>query len=214
MERPKQRGRPTKRPKSGDKSTVGLRIPSDLKIQLEEAAASAGRNLSGETEYRLQRSFDNQGLLSEVLALAYGDHQAAILLMLAEAMKSTGVVTIHNNIGVDPDGVPDWTDNPYAFSQVRQAMNRLMDILQPEGESTPPQAPQIAGKNGPALTAELNESFANTGNGFANSVAMAAIGEGATGPLIKWGRPITPMLGPLVARLKANLKGKDKKHAR
>lgn len=88
METGKKRvGRPTKSPE-GERVSLGLRVTADIKRRLDAAAEASGRSQSQEAEFRLERSFDRQGLLEEVLFLAYpqaiakglvGAHRADVL---------------------------------------------------------------------------------------------------------------------------------------
>jgi hypothetical protein len=77
-------GRPTKPGKSGERVPLGLRVTAKLKSQLDEAFKTSGRSQSQEAEFRLERSFDRQDLLTEVLSLAFGDNDAELLLAIAK----------------------------------------------------------------------------------------------------------------------------------
>ena len=81
MDKPKKRiGRPTRPPKPGERVTLGLRVTAELKNRIEGAANEKGRSLSQEAEFRLERSFDREELLPEVLTLAYGKSLANVLI--------------------------------------------------------------------------------------------------------------------------------------
>lgn len=86
MTEQKRRGRPTKAPIEGERASLGLRVTADLKRRLDEAAAASGRSQSQEAELRLERSFERQALLDEVLTLAYGPEITAFIT------KTGGVV--------------------------------------------------------------------------------------------------------------------------
>lgn len=85
----KRMGRPTKKPKAGDRVSLGLRVTADMKKRLDAAAALSGRSQSQEAEMRIERSFDRQDLLPEVISLAYGEPMARLLLAMATAMPPT-----------------------------------------------------------------------------------------------------------------------------
>lgn len=70
---PARIGRPTKTPKPGERVSLGLRVTADLKRKLDEAAKKSGRSQSQEAELRLERSFEREALLPEVLTLACGE---------------------------------------------------------------------------------------------------------------------------------------------
>src|SRR5215510_2758469 len=76
------RGRPT----VGERVPLGLRVTPDLKRKLDAAAEQSGRSQSQEAELRLEHTFDRQGLLSEVLTLAYGKRAADDLMLLGATM--------------------------------------------------------------------------------------------------------------------------------
>jgi hypothetical protein len=60
--------RPLKAPDpSTSQVTIGLRVPAELKAELEEAAKEQDRNLSQEAERRLRRSFEPNDLLQDAV---------------------------------------------------------------------------------------------------------------------------------------------------
>ena len=65
-------GRPTKTAKPGKRMSLGLKVTPQIKARLDNAARETGRTQSQEAELRLERSFDREDLLTDVLALAYG----------------------------------------------------------------------------------------------------------------------------------------------
>jgi hypothetical protein len=80
---PKQRlGRPLKRPAAGRRFSLGLKVTAATKTRLDNAARASGRTQSQEAEVRIERSFDRQDLLPEVLSLAYGKRAASLLMRL------------------------------------------------------------------------------------------------------------------------------------
>lgn len=82
-------GAPPKRdPLPGERFTIATRVRPELKRRLDAAAEESGRSQAQETELRLERSFDRQGLLPEILGLAYGDDIAADLMRLGAKMKA------------------------------------------------------------------------------------------------------------------------------
>ena len=86
---PRKIGAPPKRdPRPGERFQLGVRVTPDLKRKLDAAAQESGRSLNQETELRLERSFDRQELLPEVLTLAYGEKVAANLMRLGAQMKA------------------------------------------------------------------------------------------------------------------------------
>jgi hypothetical protein len=82
----KRMGRPTKPPTPGDRVGLSLRVTAEIKERLEASATYKGRSLSQEAEFRLERSFETQSLLMEVLTLAYGVPLAEFLSALGERL--------------------------------------------------------------------------------------------------------------------------------
>jgi hypothetical protein len=81
-------GRPTAPAKQGEKTTLSLRVTPEMKRRLDDAATSSGRNLSQETEIRLEFSFRDEGMLREALVLAYGSEIAEFLFWWGDAMRA------------------------------------------------------------------------------------------------------------------------------
>src|SRR5262245_46593766 len=84
-------GRPRKHEsEAGEKLHLGIRVTPEMKQRLEAVAAANGRSQSQEAEIRLQRTFDRQDLLVEVLTVGFGKELAGILMMLGVAMLWAG----------------------------------------------------------------------------------------------------------------------------
>ena len=71
---PRKRGRPAVSSKQKKSQTITFRTRPDLRESLEAAAEQAGRSISEEVEYRLQRSFDREALVREL----YGDQHSKL----------------------------------------------------------------------------------------------------------------------------------------
>jgi hypothetical protein len=85
---PKKRiGRPLKKATPGTRFSLGLKVTADIKTRLDAAAEASGRSQSQEADFRLERSFDRNSLLTEVLTLAYGPRLAGQLMMVGRAME-------------------------------------------------------------------------------------------------------------------------------
>jgi hypothetical protein len=129
------RGR-TRRPdarKPGERSTLSMRITSDLWHRLDQAARASGRSLSAEAEFRLERSFQEQDLLDQVLTLAYGQQLGAVLMAVGTVMKVVGGgAALQSTLSIE--AVERWLDNPYAFAQALQAAVHVIGAMAPPGE--------------------------------------------------------------------------------
>lgn len=109
-------------------------MTADIKARLDAAAKVSGRTQSQEAEMRIERSFDRQDLLSEVLTLAYGREAAGLLMLLGLVMIQAGEFP-HIYCGAAAEGVGSWTDNPAAFANVTHAVLALLDAAKPEERS-------------------------------------------------------------------------------
>jgi hypothetical protein len=97
---------------------------------LEAAASAAGRSLSTEAQFRLERSFHTQGGLQEALETAYGPQGAALLTILGRLIR--GAPGAH--------GLPieaDWLSDPNSFDHVSNSVRVALDALRPPGEIRP-----------------------------------------------------------------------------
>jgi hypothetical protein len=86
-------GRPRGKPKPGHRAPLSIRVTPRLKKLVDEAAEESGRSQSQEVEYRLERSFDRQELLLDVLTNAFGQQTAELLVVLGRALRATEGLT-------------------------------------------------------------------------------------------------------------------------
>lgn len=112
----------------------------DLKRRLDEAAEAGGRSQSQEAEVRLEKSFERESLLPEVLSLAYGPQLAGILMLLGAGMEDVGQGYVDTRApwprrdSRRPWDV-HWTDVPVAFEFALLAAERLLRALRPRGDA-------------------------------------------------------------------------------
>ena len=100
---PKKRiGRPTKKPKPGERVPLGLRITPRMKSKLEEAATKKGRSLSQEVEMRLEMSLS----ADYQLILAYGGHWLSVIRASGDA-PGKGGLAVALPIGWEDDQIED-----------------------------------------------------------------------------------------------------------
>ncbi|RWN28897.1 TraY domain-containing protein [Mesorhizobium sp.] len=100
MENPKRRGRPTKPPVEGERIPLSLRVTAERKRELEAAATLSGRSLSQEAEYRLERSFADEGLFNSFDIRAWA-------VLYAHKFQSAGTEAATEK------GHPEWTDKQW-----------------------------------------------------------------------------------------------------
>jgi hypothetical protein len=203
VEHSKRIGRPTKAALPGTRVSLGLKVRSDIKELLETAARASGRTQSQEAEARLERSFDHQELLPQVLELAYGRGLAGVLLMLGEAMKTTGESAGISATAIGPsftlEGARRLCDIPYAYDQAVRAAGKIFEALRPTGD---PQTPKhMRGTEGELYLGDVAEHL---GERLAAGVlAEAASGRSRAGNGGRErARTYHKMLGRLTKRLK------------
>jgi hypothetical protein len=163
---------------AGKRHPLNMRTTKETRLRLEKAAALAGRSLAQEVEARLERSFDRESLLPDVLELAYGSRLAALLVTIGEAMTDTGSLLGFAATGT-LEGSRNWMDNPAAYDQARRAADRILNASTPSGEMKSPNYPV---KN-------LGEMHANT-----RLAAVADPDKMPTVALQNWGRRVAAML--------------------
>ena len=130
---------------------LGLRVTPEMKQRLDAAAEQSGRSQSQEAEFRLERSFDRNDLLTDTLALAYGRELAGLLLLLGIGLSNAGKVA-HGLASHSPDDRRlaeewrdgNWRNHPYAYDQALEAARIILDAARPAGASTPPAASEAA----------------------------------------------------------------------
>src|SRR5262245_52420115 len=99
--------------KREETATVGitLRVREDLREHIEQSAKARRVSLNQEIIDRLEHTRDRQGLLREVLELAYGPSLAGVMMVLGMGIIGAGYTEARRRAG----GVlhdPDWLDDP------------------------------------------------------------------------------------------------------
>jgi hypothetical protein len=122
----RRRGRPTKDAKA-KRAIFSTRITAELRVALERAAKDSGKSLSNEIEARLLRSFEHEAEIKRVLAAFGGEQNYAVLRFIAEVIRRIDAATGRR-----------WTDDPWSFNQVRQAIAYLLDEWRPDGDVVKP----------------------------------------------------------------------------
>jgi hypothetical protein len=131
-------GRPPQRdPEPGERVHLGIRVTPQLKERLEKTAAAIGRSQSQEAELRLERSFERQDLLPEVLGEAYPRPVAGLLLALGLVMTNAGLREYWARSMVF--GFDDrWMDDPTSFDEALQGVVALLNAARPRGTPDTP----------------------------------------------------------------------------
>lgn len=133
-------GRPGRAPVPGERVGLSLRVTPEVKASLDAAAASSGRSLSQEAEIRLERSFQNEELLPQLLDLAYGREIAGMLLLIGETLHRVATLgSIYTSVSPDAPLEP-WMSDPSIFGQAQEAVRLLLAALNtaPKGSAVDP----------------------------------------------------------------------------
>jgi len=131
-EKKRRPGRPRTRTDEPPGDYVGFRAPRALKAQLSAAASASGRSLSTEAQFRLERSFQNEELLPQILDLAYGPEASGLIMALGECIKDSGPY-IATFSGEDLGQPARWMASPWAFRQMKAAIQIILEDLEPIG---------------------------------------------------------------------------------
>jgi hypothetical protein len=188
-------GRPAiRKPKPGQRVHLSLAVPQELKGKIEKAAHDRGWSISVEASHRLERSFEAEALLPQVLELKYGPKLAGLLLALGSAMQHAGhMAALHaaSTLGGDTH---NWLDVPAAYDQAVLAASRILEAGRLEGEPSK----------------EMYFIFGRTklpmGVVAANCVFSSIKGGGTTPSEISEGAQIRELLGSSAARFKGGKK--------
>jgi hypothetical protein len=126
---PAKPGGPSKRkPKDGERVALSLRMTPALKRRLDAAAEKGGRSLSQEAEFRLERSFERETLLSETLTVAFGRRLAGLLLAIGLTIRGVANLTQGRRHLLRDD----WTEDDGVYSDAVIAIETLLFALRPK----------------------------------------------------------------------------------
>jgi hypothetical protein len=114
---------------TSSKIQTNLRIEPALREQLQKAADAAGVSVTKEITDRLERSFSEKRHWETL----DNPKVNAIVDMLGQVIYAAG----HNAGGLSTagsiDGSRTWYDNPFAFDQVRKAVDVALQAIKPAG---------------------------------------------------------------------------------
>jgi hypothetical protein len=109
-------------------SSLTIRIPEDVRKQLESESTASGQSVAQVLLWHLRRSFNRERELEREPAMG------ALCFLIADlAGKVSGLV--------DAQGRPafDWRTDPFFFRAFKLAVAQLLDALEPSGEIEPPE---------------------------------------------------------------------------
>jgi len=180
----RKRGRPT----VGLRVPLSLRVTPELKERLDDAAEQSGRSQSQEAEIRLEKSFDRQDLLPDVLKLAFGtsEEMAGIVMMLGEVISATEASCEYTilEIGEHTPKAEDVSKDEFRAHTLDQAVKAGIRVLEALRPSDAP---------------ESNDAYATR---FANEMIRAVRGE-PEAFFARRAKQIRALLGPVAERMTA-----------
>jgi hypothetical protein len=189
-------GRPAiRKPKPGRRVHLSLAVPQELKGKIEKAAHDRGWSISVEASHRLERSFESEALLPQLLELKYGSKLAGLLLGLGHAMQWAGHICLRA-IAAQEDS-DDWLDVPAAYDQAVLAASRVLEAGRLEVEAPKNEAPLQFLSVAPIMP---------IGVVAANRVFSSIQGRGASQSEIVEGAQIRELLGSSASRFKGEKK--------
>lgn len=124
----KRKARPTDRKRERPGEYVGFRSPPALKTKLEEVARAAGRSLSSEAQFRLEKSFEREPLALDALDLAFGRPIAGIALLIASCLRTASLRASHK-LSASPALPGDEISNPQVRREALLCARAVIDWL-------------------------------------------------------------------------------------
>jgi hypothetical protein len=114
-------GRKPSGPFKRNAAQLSIRMPADMRAELEAAAQKRGRSLTQELLVRLQVS------LSKKRLARHDQATRALCFLFSHVADLIAMPSRH-----------DWYRNPYLFRAFKFAVAKLLDALEPPGEIQPP----------------------------------------------------------------------------
>jgi hypothetical protein len=139
MER-KRPGRRTARAAQAERVPISFRVTPAFKAELDYAAMQSGRSLAQEIEFRLERSLAAQHWLREALEIAFERKTAALMLAIGCVVQSAAQTAMI----LEPARSELWLSNAFAFKQVADSVNRLLQLIKPDGDASQLPTPEYA----------------------------------------------------------------------
>jgi hypothetical protein len=179
-------GRPRQEPEPGERVQLSFRVTPELKRRLDAAATESGRSQSQEAEFRLERSFDRQDLLPQVMSLNYGKELAGVLMLLGTVMIwADAFHRVDNKEPRGPSHKWAWAPDADAYDQSVQGAVAVLEAMRPKG------SPIIAQSNaGVEMAHTIIKAVRDDPDAAENGFTDGA-------PTIR------ALLGPLVERLRS-----------
>jgi hypothetical protein len=134
-------------------SPLSIRMPAEMRAQLESSASGNGRSVSQEVLRRIQES------LYQDRDRARDPAMRALCFLIAQLAADVAGLT-------DEKGRPlfDWRTDPFFFRAFKLAVAQVLDTLEPSGEIRPPKEMldaqiEMEGDEGFAITKMIKATF-------------------------------------------------------
>jgi hypothetical protein len=111
---------------------IAIRLPLELRDQLEEARKTSKRTQTEEIVQRLQASFKPRGEILGDKETPGGQETRDLFLTMSIAVQGLSAM---GGPDVDAAGTFHWLKHPYVFRQAKQAIDWLLEQYRPEGSS-------------------------------------------------------------------------------
>lgn len=108
-----------------------VRMKEPLRAALEQASRKRGISMNAEAVSRLERSFQTQNTLNDMLSFAYGDEVGGLILAIAALMTKVGPFAAHQKAMALGERNQPWTDDPYSYDQAVLAAIALLRRARP-----------------------------------------------------------------------------------
>jgi hypothetical protein len=197
---PRRTGRPAKAAEPGTRVSLGLKVTSQVKARLDGAARLNGRTQSQEAELRLEMSFRDEGILPQIMALAYGRQTAGLLMLVGACISKIGghaaFAETHTLEAVD-----NWMMRPWAFQQVESAIVEILNALRPHDDVVVPGYIQSE-----AIPKDVREALQSFGKQFVATYLQALVDpvSANSGDILDDMQPVRERLAEVVQSLKAS----------
>lgn len=149
--KPGKSGRKPKGEFSKLSSSLTIRIPDDMRKQLESEATESGESVAQVLLWHLRQSFNRNRELEREPAMR------ALCFLIAELAHNVSSL-------IDGRGRPlfDWRSDPFFFRAFKLAVAQLLDALEPGGEIEPPELILRGKKIKPGSKEGLQSRFVRT----------------------------------------------------
>jgi len=135
----RRRGRPPLTAGEAKRASFNTRLRAGLKNRLETAAQAAGRSLSEEIEFRLERSFEAEDAGQGTLALIWGRRTTSVLLLIGHALQAAHQRAV-------AAGRKGWLDDPETYEFATGRARQILAAIRPPGEATQAEQDRLGGR--------------------------------------------------------------------